>query len=143
MEKEKTSCGSEGNLFASEWAIEYRSTVERQTSNAQLIREKIAASGLSGERQAELVDAVEAKLWVRLSGGFAYYGLRSPNLCLLLSSSLLLLLFYFFFFSSSTTSSSSSSSSTVQHQEWIVQSGNALEIAQLARACGGVPSDEK
>ena len=91
MEKEKTSCGSEGNLFASEWAIEYRSTVERQTSNAQLIREKIAASGLSGERQAELVDAVEAKLWVRLSGGFAYYGLRSPNLCLLLSSSLLLL----------------------------------------------------
>ena len=98
VEKEKTSCGSEGNLFASEWAIEYRSTVERQTSNAQLIREKIAASGLSGERQAELVDAVEAKLWVRLSGGFAYYGLRSPNLCLLLSSSLLLLLFYFFFF---------------------------------------------
>jgi hypothetical protein len=51
------------SVFAAEWTEEMTAAVERRTRRVAEIRAKISAAGLSPEREAEVVDAVEGQLW--------------------------------------------------------------------------------
>ena len=58
-----TTGTAQRSVFAAEWTGDMAAAVERRARRVSQIRAKISAAGLSLEREAELVDAVEGQLW--------------------------------------------------------------------------------